>query len=260
MLIGKLESAIWFLKRPQLFPQFLHLLKQRLFSLPEPDTRPMAEKWCAERAVSVSEAVRLVTGAPMDMPVDQKFADTFREAHARADACPVRMGGPGALDLLYWVALRVRAGKAIETGVAYGWSSLALLLALEETPGSRLISTDMPYLRVDNDDFVGLVVPDRLRDRWELLRRADRQVLPGALHKLGTIDLCHYDSDKSYSGRMWAYPLLWKALRPGGVFISDDIDDNLGFRDYAAQIGMDPIVVRVSNDSQSKFVGILIKK
>ena len=68
--------------------------------------------------------------------------------------------------------------------------------------------------------------------------------------------MCHYDSDKSYDGRMWAYPILWRALRPGGIFISDDISDNLAFRDFAAQISATPTVVKFDN----KYVGILLKQ
>ena len=67
--------------------------------------------------------------------------------------------------------------------------------------------------------------------------------------------MCHYDSDKSYSGRMWTYPRLWHALRPEGLFISDDIGDNMGFADFARSVAIEPIVVR----SGEKYVGILIK-
>jgi hypothetical protein len=90
---------------------------------------------------------------------------------------------------------------------------------------------------------------------WPLFRLADRQGLPRALHLLRQVDVCHYDSDKSYAGRMWAAPLLWSALRPGGYFISDDIDDNLAFRHFADQCGVAPLIVRVGG----KFVGVLVK-
>jgi hypothetical protein len=36
---------------------------------------------------------------------------------------------------------------------------------------------------------------------------------------------------------------LWRALCPGGVLISDDINDNLGFRDFANKVGVKPQVV-----------------
>jgi predicted O-methyltransferase YrrM len=260
MFNGKLNSVIWFLKRPKLYPQFLHLLKLKLLSRPEPDTRAESERWCEQNAISMNEAIERITGSPMDEPIEQKYAAVFREAHAKANSCPVVMGGPGALDLLYWVSARLKAKRVIETGVAYGWSSLALLLAFEENCDSQLISTDMPYIQGNNDTYVGLVVPEQLKRHWELIRLSDRQALPRAIQKLGQLDLCHYDSDKSYAGRLWAYPKLWSALRAGGCFISDDIDDNFGFRDFASQVGSEPIVVRIENETQKKYVGILTKK
>ena len=74
-------------------------------------------------------------------------------------------------------------------------------------------------------------------------------------------DLCHYDSDKSYVGRMWAYGLLWEALEPGGFFVSDDIGDNDAFRVFAGSVAAEPIVVEPgSYDTGAKYVGVLRKK
>jgi hypothetical protein len=119
----------------------------------------------------------------------------------------------------------------------------------------------MPYVRGNNDEYVGIAIPERIKadGRWELIRRSDRQALPGALRRLGKIDFCHYDSDKTYSGRMWAYPKLWSALKEGGCFVSDDINDNVGFRDFAELVGVSPIVVRVPEEKGVKYVGVLIK-
>ena len=76
-----------------------------------------------------------------------------------------------------------------------------------------------------------------------------------------TIDLCHYDSDKTYVGRMWAYDLLWDALEPGGFFVSDDIGDNDVFRVFAKSVAAEPIVVESERyDANVKYVGVLRKK
>ena len=45
------------------------------------------------------------------------------------------------------------------------------------------------------------------------------------------------------------------ALASGGLFISDDIQDNFGFRDFAARLGLTPAVV----ESSGKYVGLLRK-
>jgi predicted O-methyltransferase YrrM len=205
--------------------------------------------------VDTSSAIAQITGSPMPVSVREKFHDVFVVANRRAAACPVEMGGAGNLDLLYWLAEHCGARRIVETGVAFGWSSLALLLALHTRADSRLVSTDMPYPTRHNERYVGCVVPDELRAFWRIIDRADRQAIPRALKQMGTIDMCHYDSDKSYDGRMWAYERLWDALRPGGLFVSDDLGDNLAFRDFSESLRLDSIVVR----SERKYAGILIK-
>ncbi len=114
----------------------------------------------------------------------------------------------------------------------------------------------MPYPKMNNEAFVGVVVPDRFRSAWQIVRKPDRYGLKEALALIGgVIDLCHYDSDKSYWGRAYAYPLLWDALVQGGVIISDDIQDNLAFRDFVNEKGV-PFAI---TESEGKFVGILRK-
>lgn len=166
------------------------------------------------------------------------------------------MGGSADLDLLYGLIYILKPKRLLETGVAYGWSSLAILLAIQNIPDSRLISIDMPYVNRNLDFLVGLAVPDHLQSKWTLLRLADRQGIPKALRRLGDIDFAHYDSDKSSDGRDFAYPIIWNALTPGGVFISDDISDNDYFIDFSERIGVRPLIVRC----EDKFAGILFKK
>jgi predicted O-methyltransferase YrrM len=256
MLPHRVRIAWWFLNRPKLYPYFFYLVAKRLsLRSRRRDTRGEAESWCAARAVDTSSAIAQITGSPMPISMREKFHDVFVVADRRAAACPVEMGGAGNLDLLYWLAEHCAAREIVETGVAFGWSSLALLLSLETRPDSRLLSTDMPYPTRYNERYIGCVVPDELRAHWRIIDRADRQAIPRALKQMGAIDMCHYDSDKSYEGRIWAYGRLWDALRPGGLFVSDDVGDNLAFRDFAERVGLDSIVVR----SEGKYGGILIK-
>jgi predicted O-methyltransferase YrrM len=140
--------------------------------------------------------------------------------------------------------------------VASGWSSLAILLAMRESGGGRLISIDMPYAKLNNESYVGCAVPDALRSRWSLVRKSDRDALEPAIGELGELDLAHYDSDKSYRGRMFAYPRLWAALRQGGILMSDDIEDNLAFRDFAESVGKKAWVLE---KKPGNYAGILVK-
>lgn len=258
---SRLKTLVWFLQRPSLYPQMLHMATRKLSPSykTQNETGAAAAAWCEQRAIEPAAAIEQITGVPAGPSIDRVFPEVFAEAAVRAKRSPIDMGGPGDLLLLYRVAEHLKAVAAIETGVAFGWSSLAMLLSLSTRPGARLVSTDMPIPREGSDMHVGCVVPSSLSNGWSIVKNADRQALPQAVQTLSTIDMCHYDSDKSYEGRMWAYPLLWRTLRPGGIFISDDINDNFAFRDFAASIGQTPIVIRVRETASTKYVGVLTK-
>ncbi|HSM96190.1 MAG TPA: class I SAM-dependent methyltransferase [Rhizomicrobium sp.] len=153
------------------------------------------------------------------------------------------LAGSSDLRLAYSAAVGIGARDILETGVALGWSSLAFLKATERTHG-RLVSVDLPYPFLIGRSWVGAAVPDELRARWTLLRHSDRRGIPKALRLSDGYDLIHYDSDKTQEGRRWAYPRLWRALRPGGLLISDDVGDNGIWAEFCESIGVPLIVVR----------------
>jgi predicted O-methyltransferase YrrM len=256
-MFDKFRRLLWYLKHPGLYPHFINIVVKKRYPSGSilDDTRQEALQWCAELAVDTSTALEQLTGRPAPRPVSRLFSEYFESAENIARKCPAKMGGPGDLDLLYWSAEHLTASRVIETGVAYGWSSLAILLSLHKHKDAKLLSTDMPYPLRNNDKYVGCVVPEEFGSIWRILRNADRQALPRALKIQNTIDMCHYDSDKSYMGRAWAYQILWEALRPGGFFISDDIGDNVAFRDMSKKVECNPIVV----SKGGRYIGVMIK-
>ena len=254
-MIEKVKTAYWFLQRPSFWAQAVELGRRKFTpDNDSPELRRKATQWASERAVDVAKALGVIglhEGSAATVP--QIPQTLLKEAEQRAARSAVEMGGPGDIDLLYAATRLSSASRAIETGVAYGWSSLAILAGLE---GGRLVSVDMPYPKMNNEDFVGIVVSEQLGENWQLIREPDRNGLKKAIAKLGgTIDLCHYDSDKSYRGRKYAYPMLSEALEPGGVFISDDIQDNFAFKEFVESWAVDFAVTAY----QGKFVGIARK-
>ena len=253
-----LKTGWWFLQRPSFWPHaFTLALRKVVPARDTPEERAHASQWAEERAVGVESALKAVglDVPPAGMP---RLAEELRaEAAQLADSARVRMGGPGDIDLLHAAAVLSGAKRIVETGVAYGWSSLALLAALDRAQDGCLASVDMPYPKMNNEEWVGVAVPRRLRGRWVLVRQPDRFGLRKAIAQQGgRIDLCHYDSDKSYGGREYGYALLWRALRSGGIFISDDIQDNLAFRDFVEARGVAFAVTKY----EGKFVGIARKE
>ena len=250
-----IRKTLWYLRRPSLYAHAMRKAYAALFHCKDQeDANARANAWCSQRAVGTQSAIAAITSSKEFESFDTQFAGILEQSEKIAATCPVKMGGRGNLDLLYQLTEYIQARRVIETGVAYGWSSLAFLLSLKNRNGF-LVSTDLPYAGLNNEDFVGCVVPEELHNYWMLLRGLDRQRVPEAIKLVGTMDLCHYDSDKSYSGRMWTYPRLWSALRSGGIFISDDIGDNMGFADFADKVAIKPVIVH----SGGKYMGILVK-
>lgn len=252
-VVSKIETLSWFILRPSFYPHLLAMLARiATGSRRHEGDRPEATQWAADRAVDKGEALAAVG---LHCQVSAPPLELIKQAETKIAESGVVMGGAGDLTLLHSAVVALGAKRVIETGVAYGWSSLAILTALEET-GGRLISVDMPYPKEGKESFVGMAVPDRLHGNWTLIRQPDRNGLKIALRKAGgAIDLAHYDSDKSYAGRMYAYPIIWDALRDGGLFISDDIQDNFAFRDFFGSRSKDVAIV----ESQGKYVGIVRK-
>lgn len=241
--------------QPRYWPE---LVRRATTLVAEPRHYDRAETRCDAAAVSRDQAYDILGLALSDR---LRFAEVepamLGAAGQRVAAASERMGGGADVDLLYACVRAWRAERVVETGVAFGWSSLAILAAMAGRPAGRLVSVDLPYLRANSDAQVGLAVPETLRPGWTLLRGADRDFLEKAIAQAAPLDLAHYDSDKSYPGRIWAYGLLFDALRPGGLLISDDIQDNHAFFDFAEDLGLAPVVVRAG--ASEKFIGVLKK-
>ena len=248
------RTFIAYLKRPDLYPELGRKIIKNIFNRQSAfKGKEKTNLWAAERAVSQEAAIERLFGKK-SQPFSEKFSAEYSEALKKQNNCPIKMGGAGALELIFYACEFTKAQNVVETGVAYGWSSLAALLSLEKRNGT-LYSSDMPYLSQDGDRYVGCIVPENLKSYWKLFRHADKESLPKIFGEVDSVDVVHYDSDKSYEGRMWAYAELYKHLRKGGVFISDDIGDNAAFQDFCENENIQPSIVAF----EGKFVGVFVK-
>lgn len=221
----------------------------------EAKTRAAAVEWYAARRV-----------APMDWcaaiapDLAAEAAEVGVEIRARAaeigEQVGFEIGSGGRYELLYFLTRRYRPRTIVETGVAFGYSSYAFLRALERNgDGGRLWSSDFPFFRMpDPERYVGILVPDELRGAWTLRTKGDAANLPEILAEVDSIDLFHYDSDKTARGRAFGCGLVLPRLAPDGVFLMDDVQDNGWFRDHVVARGIDPVVFGASARA---FVGAI---
>ena len=248
------KTFVAYLKRPDLYPELgRKIIKNTINRGNATKGKEKTNQWAASLACTQEQAIKKLFGAE-SIPLRQTFSDILSFAQERQDTCPIKMGGPGALELIYYACEYTQAKAVVETGVAYGWSSLAALLSLEKRKGT-LYSSDMPYLGQDGDHYVGYVVPQELKEYWKLFRFADRESLPKIFSETKNYDVVHYDSDKAYNGMLWAYDELYNNLRKGGVFISDDINDNSAFQDFCEAKKITPTIISF----EDKYIGVFIK-
>ena len=72
------------------------------------------------------------------------------------------------------------------------------------------------------------------------------------MSNIDQIDLFHYDSDKSYSGRAWAMNVIMPKMREGGAVVMDDLNDNTYFEEFVTKNGIEAQVF----EFEGKYVGL----
>lgn len=139
----------------------------------------------------------------------------------------------------------VRAAKprfVVETGVASGFSSAHILLALAANNAGVLHSIDLPNVQqgsvLPGGRSPGWIVPEWLRARWELHIGNTRQVLPSLLRSLERVDLFLHDSDHSYAHMAFEYEQALPHLSGGGLLLSDDTHLHSAWDDFCHRHGL----------------------
>jgi predicted O-methyltransferase YrrM len=164
-----------------------------------------------------------------------------------------KLGGGSDIQLIYNLILMLKPNKILEFGVANGWSTLSILEGCKKNNKGSLLSIDMPYFFKNAKFLIANLIKKKKIDNWKLIISPQINFLL-KLNK-EEYDFCHYDSDKTYQGRMLAYKKIWIALRKGGILISDDISDNLAFFNFTKTVKTKTYIVKYKN----KFLGIAIK-
>lgn len=178
------------------------------------------------------------------------FASVFRELKNTESTTKGEMGNISESDwlVLYTLARLIKPKIVVETGVASGISTTAVLSALYKNEMGRLYSIDLPlnrilgkrmrdgrlYDRVYEGQQTGWLVPEYLRSQWQLILGDVREVLAPLLDQLRNIDMFFHDDLHTPDHMFWEFNLVWPHLNAGGIIASDDI--NYGWVDFVRSI------------------------
>lgn len=236
----------------RLRPTMVQKVRRRILRLIH-EREPGAGTWAAERAQDHAPFCNAIDPSLWDEATE--YVAAFRkEAKQKLTGTPV-LGGGGNYHLLYFLTRLLRPEVVLETGVAAGYSTHAILTALEKNGRGHLYSSEFPYFRLPNpEQYVGILVPNELKHRWTLSLDGDSVSVPRFLERLSSgVDLFHYDSDKTYAGRKETFAKVMPRLASGGVVLVDDIQDNFHFRDVVSAGGYDSRVFGF----EGKYCGLL---
>ena len=188
----------------------------------------------------------------------QESINIHKEINDRANkilpVLNVKLGGGASDKLLYFLVRLKKPNTIIETGVAAGFSSLSILKAIEFNKKGKLYSSDFPYFRLkEPEKYIGALVDRDKFKNWELEIEGDSVNIPRFLNSIEKIDLFHYDSDKSYGGKLKTFELVRPKLSINSVVIFDDIQDDNFFKNLVIKNNYEFKIFKVDN----KFIGLI---
>jgi hypothetical protein len=168
--------------------------------------------------------------------------------------------GDKRLGRMTWcLARHLRPERVVETGVARGLTTRVLLEALVRNGSGRLWSIDLPpLLETGLAEETAAAVPERLRDRWTLIRGSSRRMLPRLVSELGRIDLFVHDSMHTARNLRFELERVWPTLTPGGAVLIDDVEKNVATGEFLQARPGTPAVISSSEDGEV-LIGLLAK-
>ena len=157
---------------------------------------------------------------------------------------------------LYILCKIIKPEKVVETGVAYGLSSMYILQALSENKKGTLYSIDSVFSPWQSKEMIGSAIPSHLCENWRLVLGSSSEKLEETLSSLGSLDIFFHDSLHTYKNMQFEFKTAWPFVNKDGFLISDDISGNNAFHDFYSKMSLEPFI---SLQNEKSFLGILKK-
>ena len=157
---------------------------------------------------------------------------------------------------LYILCRIMRPKNIIETGVAYGLSSIYILKALNKNNFGTLHSIDSVFRPWQEKKMIGSIIPDELKKRWRFNFGSSNEKLEQVFNDVDDVQIFIHDSLHTYKNMMFEFNCAEKNLGKDGIIISDDVLDNDAFFDFTNQKRLENYLVKVKHDLG---LGIIIK-
>ena len=153
-------------------------------------------------------------------------------------------------SLLYVLVKSKKPQLLVETGVANGVSTSAIMSALDEDNSSGSLNS-FDVLPETKEAYLG-------KGKWNfhlLDKKHTHKKLSTAVRNSPLVDIWLHDSNHGYRWQKFEYLLALSRLKEGGVLISDDIDASPAWGELAKSHFKESYIIFDSR----KFVGIAFK-
>lgn len=182
------------------------------------------------------EVVHGLLGGGGECGICAGFDDVWATIAGRFPASHYHDSGLGLMRAAWSATRHLKPERVIETGVARGFTSAVILSALDANGRGRLWSIDLPEVNLVRSGEAAAAVDPALRSRWTWMRGGSRRLLPRIVAELGTVDLFVHDSLHTRANMLFEMEAGWRALRPGGMLLVDDVDHNAAFSEFSARL------------------------
>jgi predicted O-methyltransferase YrrM len=115
---------------------------------------------------------------------------------------------------------------------------------MHKNKNGKLISIDLPNndtnteYNFNHQTNTGWLVPEILRERWEMHLGDAKVLLPQLLNAEKTIDIFFHDSDHSYEHMNFEFETSLPYIKQGGLILSDDVHKNEAFSEIVNSKGL----------------------
>lgn len=158
-------------------------------------------------------------------------------------------------SLMHALVLLRKPRTVVETGVARGLSSAAILDAMERNGAGHLHSLDLPGMGRGYQEEVGRAVPAGLRQRWTLAFGPSAVKLPGILARAAPVDVFVHDSAHTYRNMHFEFAQAAKHLARSGLLVCDDVVND-ALLEFVERHGWELVTVRQSKPMPWTYIGL----
>lgn len=162
---------------------------------------------------------------------------------------------------LYALARTIKPSVIVETGVFHGSYTASFLKGISEnykdgSADGRLISIDLPAYETIPDAThtipvlthlpaghePGWIIPDHLKDRWQLHLGDSMDILPSIVKKEKNISLFFHDSLHTYAHMEFEFETVYPVLKAGDYMMTHDVHWNRSFPNFVKKHGQKEFV------------------